>query len=205
MRKVVTDKSENPSPPETLEELLDRINKAATDKEQVSLDDILDEVGDRSFGPLMLLAGLVILAPIVGDIPGVPSIMGVFVILTASQMLFQQEHFWLPDWLLNQQIDQEKLCKGLEWLQSPAYYFDRLMRRRLEFLVTGISAYIIAVVCILISLALPAMEFIPFSANFAGLAISAFGLSLIAYDGLVAAFAYLSTLSTIGFILYQVM
>lgn len=29
-------------------------------------------VGRRSFGPTLLLAGLVTLAPIVGDIPGVP-------------------------------------------------------------------------------------------------------------------------------------
>ena len=84
-----------------LEQLFDCIGKAAEQKrnEKVSIDSIMEMIGRRSFGPLLLLAGLIILAPVIGDIPGVPTIMGVFILLVAVQLLIGQEHFWLPKWL----------------------------------------------------------------------------------------------------------
>ena len=90
--------------PRTLSQLLDRIEETANRDEQISLDAILEAVGHRSFGPVLLLAGLVMLAPIIGDIPGVPSIMGVLVVLTAGQLLFHRQRIWLPRWLLKRSV-----------------------------------------------------------------------------------------------------
>jgi hypothetical protein len=56
----------------------------------------MDAVGRRSFGPLLLLAGIVLAAPGVGDIPGVPTVMGLFILLVSGQMLFDRDHFWMP-------------------------------------------------------------------------------------------------------------
>ena len=55
-----------------LEQLFDCIGKAAEQKrnEKVSIDSIMEMIGRRSFRPLLLLAGLIILAPVIGDIPG---------------------------------------------------------------------------------------------------------------------------------------
>ena len=71
-----------------LEQLFDCIGKAAEQKrnEKVSIDSIMEMIGRRSFGPLLLLAGLIILAPVIGDIPGVPTIMGVFILLVAVHL-----------------------------------------------------------------------------------------------------------------------
>src|SRR5690606_34742905 len=79
--------------PTNLEQLLDRIGEAARQHQDggVSLDAILDEIGRRSFGPLLLVAGLITLAPIIGDIPGVPGLMGLLVLLIAGQVLFHHE------------------------------------------------------------------------------------------------------------------
>jgi hypothetical protein len=63
-----------------IEELLSRIHAASRDKQRVTVNALYKEVGDRSFGPLILLAGLVTLAPLVGDIPGVPTTVGLVVI-----------------------------------------------------------------------------------------------------------------------------
>jgi hypothetical protein len=63
--------------------------------------------------------------------------------------------------------------------------------------------YPTAIVCICISLAMPVMEFIPFSANFAGAALTAFGLSFIAKDGLMALFGYVFTGSIVLFVIYS--
>src|SRR5687768_3125757 len=103
-----------------IEQLLKRISEATKDKERVSLEEVLEVVGQRAFGPILLLAGLVMLAPVIGDIPGVPVIMGVLVVLSAGQLLFHREHLWLPSWLLKRSVSKDKLDKVLGWLQSPA-------------------------------------------------------------------------------------
>lgn len=193
-----------------LEQLLDRISEADSnatdaDEDRVSLDDILDAVGHRSFGPLLLVAGLVTLAPLIGDIPGVPTIMAVFVLLTAGQLLFQREHFWLPDWLLKRSVAHDKLCKAVDWLRRPARFLDRWLRPRLTKLVQGAGLYVIAVTCIAIALAMPAMEVVPFSANGAGAALTAFGLALIMRDGVLALLALAVTAGTFGVVLYNLL
>jgi hypothetical protein len=176
-----------------LEPLLDRVCEAKSEEGQVSLGAILDEVGHRSFGPLLLVAGLVTLAPLVGDIPGVPTVMGIFVILTSAQLLLGRDHFWLPDWLLRRSVGREKVEKGVSWMRRPARWIDRVLRPRLSFLVQGPGLWIVAVASLLVGLGLPPMELVPFSANIAGLALSAFGLALITKDGLVAIVALLAT------------
>lgn len=189
----------------TLEQLLDMIDEAADGKNEVSLDEILNVVGRRSFGPLLLIAGLVTLAPIVGDIPGVPTIMGLLVLLIASQVLFRQEHFWLPRWLLNRSVAKDKLNKVLGWLRRPARFVDRLLRPRLTFFTQGAGIVVIALVCVLIAFAMPVMEVVPFSANAAGIVLTAFGLALIACDGILALLAFSVTALTIGFGAYHLL
>lgn len=145
------------------------------------------------------------LAPVIGDIPGVPSIMGVLVVLTAGQLLFRRNHFWLPQWLLKRSVAQNKLCKTLEWLRRPARFVDRLLRPRLTMLTYRTGSYVIAIVCIVIAAATPVMEAVPFSANVAGAAITAFGLALIAHDGLLALLAFVFTAMTGGLIVYNLL
>ena len=186
-----------------LEQLLERIEEAMHDVDKVSYGTLLKVVGHRSFGSLLLLAGLVTLSPIIGDIPGVPTIMGVSVSLIAIQLLLGRDHFWLPRWLLKRSVEKEKVSKIVNWLQRPAQLIDRFLRQRLVSLTRGMGIYIIAFACIVISFTMPTMEMIPFTANIAGAALVFFGLSLIASDGLLALFAFLFTAIIFGFAAYN--
>jgi hypothetical protein len=56
-----------------------------------------------------------------------------------------------------------------------------------------IGIRVTAFICLLVALAMPPMEFIPFSANGAGLALTLFGLGLVARDGLMLALGFLLT------------
>lgn len=170
-------------------ELLDRIEKAADAHEQTSIGDVLDEVGERSFGPLLLLAGLVMLAPVIGDIPGVPVLMGLIVILSAVQFLIGRDHLWLPDWLLRRSAEHRKVQKGVRWLRPVARLLDGWSKRRLPWLTHGGGYFAVGAACVVIAAATPVMEVVPFSANVAGLAITAYGLALIASDGAIALLA----------------
>jgi len=190
---------ENESPPKNLNELLDRFDEAAEESEKVSLDVIMDAVGRRSFGPLLLLAGLIISSPGVGDIPGVPTILGLFVLMIAGQLVFGRDHFWLPQWLLKRSVSREKLKKmtSSKWVRKPARFVDRLLKERLEILVGQKGTYAIAIVSSVISLAMPLTEFVPLSANGVGAGIVAFGVALIARDGLMALIGYVIAAATI--------
>ncbi len=181
-----------------LEQLLGRMTVAAEGSGRVSLDDVLEVVGRRSFGPLLLIPGVVTVSPIVGDIPGVPVLMGVFIIIVAAQVLMKRRSFWLPGWLLNRSVKNSTLKKAVTKLRKPARFIDRFIKPRLGVFAGSGAVHFMAVSCILIALATPAMEFIPTSANWAGLAIIFFGLALIADDGLLALLAFLFTAGTFG-------
>lgn len=176
----------------SLEALLDSLAGAAK-YDDVSLDELMDMAGRRSFGSLLLLAGLLTLAPVIGDIPGVPTILGTFVFLIAAQLLVGMEHFWLPRWLLDRSVKRSSLEGAIRWMRSPARFVDRLLKARLLSLVTGAAKQAIALTCMGVAVSMPVMEVVPFSANAAGAVLTVFGLSLIARDGLLALFAFLIT------------
>jgi hypothetical protein len=69
----------------------------------------------------------------------------------------------------------------------------------------GAGVYVIAIVCIVIAAATPVMEAVPFIANGAGAALTAFALSLIAHDGLLTLLAFLFTAGTLGLVIYNLL
>lgn len=186
-----------------LEQLLDQIAKAAGDQDRVFLGTIVEAIGSRSFGPLLLIAGAVLSTPLSG-IPGMPTTMAMFVLLIAVQMLFGRKHFWIPRWLLKRSIARSRLCKVVGWLNPPARFIDRWLRPRLTIFVRSFGAYVIAIICVLIAAGLPPMELIPFSAKGVGLALTAFGLSLVADDGFLALIAFAFTAITFGLVVYAI-
>lgn len=194
-----------PDDPENLEQLLDRLRTRTDGQAEVSVADILSAVGERSFGPVALVAGLVVVAPLIGDIPGVPTVLGLLVLLTLGQLLFLRHSIWLPAALANRRVAQAKLTRGLDWVEKPARYLDRYTRPRLVWLTRGAGQYLMALVCMSVALAMPAMEVVPFSANGGGLALMAFGLAMIARDGLLALFATTVTLGTFWFVVSGLM
>ena len=176
-----------------LTELIHTMERMERENAQVSVDDVVHAVGRRSFGPLLLLAGLITLAPIIGDIPGMPTLMAVLVLLTSSQLLVGRETFWLPKWLLNRSLSRQKFDKALHYMKKPAKWVDGLLGVRLAWMTGYIGIRVTAFACLLVALAIPPMEFIPFSANGAGLALTLFGLGLVARDGLMLALGFLLT------------
>jgi hypothetical protein len=187
-----------------LEQMLDRIDRAADAGEQVSLGAIVKTIGSRSFGPLLLMVGIILVSPLSG-IPGMATTMAALILLIAFQMLFRREYFWLPRWLLARSIARTKFCKAIEWLRRPARFIDRWVHPRLALFIEGFSKYVVAIFCIVIAAVMPVMEFVPFSASTAGVALAAFGLSLIAHDGLLALFAFMATATTFGLVVYKLL
>ncbi|HVS65092.1 MAG TPA: exopolysaccharide biosynthesis protein [Thermoanaerobaculia bacterium] len=182
--------------PDGLDDVLDRIEGCAEDSERVSIGNVVDAVGSHSFGPLILFVGLLLVVPGVGDIPGVPVMGGLFVILVTVQHLMGRDHVWIPGWLTRRSVRAKLVEKTVKWSRKPARFIDRWTHRRLTWAVRQTGFVVIAVSCLLISAATPLMEVVPFSAALAGIVLTAFGIALLVCDGLVALIAMVLAIGT---------
>ncbi|MFP4207308.1 MAG: exopolysaccharide biosynthesis protein [Wenzhouxiangella sp.] len=187
----------------SLQQLLDTLRTIDHDHSPVALDDILQLTGRRSFGPILLIAGLVTVAPLIGDIPGVPTLMALLVIVVSVQLLAGRRRIWLPRFLRERSITRPALEKTLDRLERPARFIDRFFHPRLSVLVMGAGSYLIGSSALLVALIMPMLEFIPFSATLAGAALIAFGLSLIARDGYLAIFSLATTAAVVMLVIYH--
>ncbi|GAB2713377.1 exopolysaccharide biosynthesis protein [Halomonas garicola] len=183
-----------------LTELLALLERIERHNPNISVDDVLAAIGRRSFGPMLLIAGLITLAPLIGDIPGMPTLMALLVLLTAGQLLAGRKRFWLPGWLVRRSISREKFDKVLPYMKKPARWVDKLLRVRLPWLTGYWGSRLTALAGIAIALAMPPMEFIPFTANGAGLALALLGLGLVARDGLVLLIGFTLTVATFAIV-----
>ena len=176
-------------PPSTLGALLDNLELAGHSDNQVSVDDMLQATGQRSFGALLLVPGLLVLSPLSG-IPGLPTFCAITVSLIALQLLCGRKHFWLPQWLLHRSAPRAKYRRAIGLLKKPAGFVDRLLRHRLTFLTKGAAVYLNAALCLLIAATIPPLELVPFAASIAGAALSILGLGMMARDGVMILFAF---------------
>ncbi len=167
-----------------LEEMLEHVAGLAEGEDKVSMGQVVESVGDRSFGPLLLMMGLTLFSPLSG-VPGMAIFSGLFVLLIAVQMLIGRKHFWLPGFILKRAVAQDKLIKAIEWVKPLARRVDRLIKPRLNFMLHPSSTYLIAGLCVLIGAALPFLELVPFSSSIVGLALAVLGLALVSRDGLL--------------------
>lgn len=187
-----------PSTPKNLQELLDRIENATSDRDAVSVGNMVREIGSQSFGPLFVFAGVIGVSPLSG-IPGIPTTLAVLVLLVSMQMLFRRHCCWLPQWILRRSIARTKVTKALQWLRPPARFIDRLLRPRLTRLLENGGAYAVAAVCAVVAVGVPVLELVPFAATLAGTVFVIFGLAIIARDGVLALLGFACSAIVFGF------
>jgi hypothetical protein len=201
---TVTAESVPTPPPRGLEDLLRRLSDVCEEGGEVRIGRLIEAVGRRSFGPVLLLAGLIAVSPLSG-IPGMPTTIAVLVSSVAVQFLMGRRHFWLPRWVQERHVSHDRFCKALRWLKRPARFADRFLKQRLEILTHDVGIHAIAVLSLVIAATMPPLEIVPFAATSAGLALTAFGLSLIAHDGRVALVALVLTTTVAGLVIYSLL
>ena len=164
-----------------LNDLLDGLEEVAKVRERSSVADVSDCLGRDAFGPVLLALGLLALSPI-GDIPGLPTVMSVFVVLVGVQLAIGREGFWLPRFLLKRSIKSSRLRQAVSFLRPGVRVAGKVIRPRLTPLVAGTGARAIGGVCAVLALTLPPLEFVPFAATGPSAAITAFSLALVARE-----------------------
>jgi hypothetical protein len=164
--------------------ILDLLRKTADRHNKVAIADVLDAIGDRSYGPALLLPALIEITPI-GGVPGVPTFLALFAALTAAQLLFDKDHLWLPDFIQRRSISAGKLHKAADKLNPVAARLDRWFHGRMTRFIEQPWQRIAAALVIVLCLTVPPLEFVPFASTAPMLGIAAFGLALLARDGLL--------------------
>lgn len=179
--------SEQPEPHD-LERLLDQLESASDGTGPVSVDELVGALGQRSFGPFLLVPALIALTPL-GGIPGLPTFLALVVILVTVQLLFGMRRFWLPRFILRRSVERRRLRKAIGYLRPVVRVVDRVVRPRLISLTRPPFVGVAAVLCLLAALTVPPLEVVPFVDTVSWAAIATFGLALIAHDGVLGLIA----------------
>lgn len=187
--------------PEGVGDVLDRLDDAAREGEEVSVERLVESFGERSYGPFLLVPALVEISPI-GGIPLVPTFIAATIALFAIQIAFGRKHLWLPGFMLRRSVTSERVLKATKTLRPLAERLDRWFSGRWAFLTKGPFLIGAAFGCLLLSATVPPLELVPFASTIPMAAVAAFGLALLLRDGLLMVLAYGLAAATIGTGLY---
>lgn len=153
-------------------------------EEKVSLEDVLDTVGRRAYGPLLLLIGLFSISPI-SVIPGMTWLAATLTLVVAAQMLVGRINPWLPRRALQTMFPRRLLVNGVNRARPLARFMDSLLKPRLTFLSRPPMVRLIAAMVMAAALITYPLGFIPFGPLGPGVAVVLFGLGMTTRDGLV--------------------
>ena len=154
----------------------------------ITLEELLDSLGERAFGFLLLLLALPNFIPVPIGIGGV---MGVLIVLTGGQMLIGFEHPWLPAALRRRGFSRASLEKFVARMTPTLRWLERACRPRMESLARHPAHRITGALLVLtgVALALP----IPFTNYPFGVLLIVFAVALIERDGVLLLFAWLAS------------
>lgn len=182
-----------------LQDIVDKLRDLGDVQDDVSIADMRDTIGARSFGPMLAIPALIEISPI-GGIPGVPTVIALIIALVAAQIVFGRRHLWLPAFLDNRTVAGDKLRNGMDWLHRPAGWIDAVLRPRLKVVARGVGLRIVAALCIGLCATVPPLELIPFASTIPMAAIALMGLGLMARDGVVILGAASFSLASFWFV-----
>jgi len=159
-----------------------------------TLGDVLDGLGDRSFGWALLLVGLLNMLPLPY---GSNLIFGVPALFISVQMVVGRHDLWLPKFLLNRHLKREKWRNAALKALPVARPVARLTKARLSFLFEGRAERLLGglLLASAINLCLP----IPLSAWLPAISFAVLGIGLIEHDGAIVALG--ATLATISILI----
>ncbi len=183
--------------PHSVGDILDRLHEIGEDKRLVTVGDLAEAFGSRSYGPFLLVPALIEETPI-GSIPGVPTALALIIALFAVQMLIGRKHMWLPEWIKRREIGAEKVKKASDKLRGVARFLDKWFHGRLPQLTRGPAVRVAAAICLLLCLTVPPLELLPWASSLQMAAIAAFGLALLVRDGVLMIVASVLAVAGLG-------
>lgn len=176
-----------------LSEVLDHLESSARG-ESVTVDEVVEKLGHKSFAALMLIFSLISTSP-ASAIPGITATVAVIVFILAIQMIIGRDCVWLPQFIRRRRMSTAKLCKGIRWLRKPVAFVERFLKARFTFLLHRPWLFLPLGLILALTLFMPLMEAIPTSGSIASAVIALFAAGLLMRDGALVVTALLLLLA----------
>ena len=155
-----------------------------TEGDTVTVRSMLNAVGRRSYGPILLLLGFLAVSPLT-IIPGATWLVAILTLLIAGQILIGRPYPWIPSRFLKIGFPRAALLQGIKIADPYVCQVDRFLKPRLAFLTAPLFAPFVALICIAAALLTIPLGLVPFGPVLPGLTVLLFGLALTARDGFV--------------------
>ena len=153
---------------------------AQTDRERISIGDLVAALGDRALGALLFIFAFPNVLPVP---PGTSTLLGAPLIFLAAQLMLGRAP-WLPGMVSRRSLLHADFAvlvrRVVPWLQRA----ERLLRPRLTWAAGPPMEYALGAVCLLLALVLVLP--IPLGTMLPALAISLVALAVLERDGLWA-------------------
>ncbi|MEH6774320.1 MAG: exopolysaccharide biosynthesis protein [Cereibacter changlensis] len=177
-----------------LSEVLDQIEHTLGG-DSVSVDDIVQALGQHSFASVMLVFSLICTSP-ASAIPGLTASVGLIVGIVVVQMMVGRKSLWLPGFILRREIPSDRLGTAIGWMRRPVRFVERFARPRFHILLHRPWLWLPMVLILGVALLMPVMEVVPTSGSIASAVIAIFATGLLTRDGrlVLAALVLLSAL-----------
>lgn len=147
----------------------------------LTMDELVGTFGERGFGALLLMLGL--LSAVIGVIPGVTTLLGIPILIIGVQLAVRRDELWLPGWILKRDLPREAFAEAAGKVRVRLERVERFSKPRLGFMSTDLSEALIGLMCVIwaIVLMLPLIGFnlVP------SLIVAAFGFGLMQRDGVM--------------------
>ena len=159
------------------------------------LGEVVNAFGERGFGALLLLFGLLNALPLP---PGATSVLGIPLLLISIQLVLRTDQLWMPKWALKRAIDRAGYRRSAARIVGPMRRVERLARPRLLILTGRVSELLIGLACALLAI----IVMLPlWSTNmFPAFTIAIFGFGLVQRDGVAVMLGWLATAGYLVFL-----
>ena len=175
----------------SLSSIVDHIHDLAEDADSLHVDDILEMIGSRSFGPLMVVPALMAVIPFIGAIPGMTIITGLAIVAIACQILLGRSHVWVPKKVRQIPLDRSALKKGAGGFEGTAKFIDKFMTYRLAWATRGAGLWVTALVMVILGVVMLPTALLPWAVLVPGMAALILALGITARDGFVVIIGWL--------------
>ena len=140
---------------ETASEVLHRFTLGRPD-DKVSFGQMLDALGERGFGLLLMLFAIPNLLPFPG-VPGVSFVTGMAILFISIQLILAKDEPAFPDWVSRKSFNRAQLSKFIVKTNPLLRWLEKPIRPRLSPVVVGFGERLIGVVGVIhaLTLALP--------------------------------------------------
>jgi hypothetical protein len=161
------------------------------ESERVNIGQILDALDNRAFGLATLLFAIPSVIPMP---PGVPTVVGIALLIVSMQMVLGREDLWLPSLLSKRSFSRKALVDGFLKIKPQLSFLERFARPRLLFLTGRLATVLIGVV--ILAMAIVLILPLPPGGNFPpALACAVLGMGLVERDGVIVLFGLVVTIA----------